>query len=93
MIVPQYVNTVKINGTVMFPNTVLYQKGKRLKYYISQAGGYGQRAQKNKALRGVYEWNGCTVKGGSSKHIQPDAKSLCRTNRIKRDVAGRNNWA
>ena len=76
MIVPQYVNTVKINGTVMFPNTVLYQKGKRLKYYISQAGGYGQRAQKNKAY--VVYMNGTVaqLKGGSSKHIQPGCEII-----------------
>nr|WP_321522425.1 SLBB domain-containing protein [uncultured Macellibacteroides sp.] len=76
LIVPQYVNTVKINGTVMFPNTVLYQKGKRLKYYISQAGGYGQRAQKNKAY--VVYMNGTVaqLKGGSSKHIQPGCEII-----------------
>ena len=76
LIVPQYVNTVKINGTVMFPNTVLYQKGKRLKYYINQAGGYGQRAQKNKAY--VVYMNGTVaqLKGGSSKHIQPGCEII-----------------
>lgn len=76
LIVPQYVNTVKINGTVMFPNTVLFQKGKRLKYYINQAGGYGQRAQKNKAY--VVYMNGTVaqLKGGSSKHIQPGCEII-----------------
>lgn len=76
LIVPQYVNTVKINGTVMFPNTVLYQKGKRLKHYINQAGGYGQRAQKNKVY--VVYMNGTVaqVKGGSSKYIQPGCEII-----------------
>ena len=76
LIVPQYVNTVKINGTVMFPNTVLYQKGKRLKHYINQAGGFGQRAQKNKVY--VVYMNGTVaqVKGGSSKYIQPGCEII-----------------
>ena len=76
LFVPQYVNTVKINGTVMFPNTVLYQKGKRLKHYINQAGGFGQRAQKNKVY--VVYMNGTVaqVKGGSSKYIQPGCEII-----------------
>lgn len=39
LFVPEYVSTVKINGAVMYPNTVLYKKGESLKYYINQAGG------------------------------------------------------
>lgn len=76
LFVPQYVNTVKINGTVMFPNTVLYEKGKRLNHYINQAGGYGQRAQINKVY--VVYMNGTVaqVKGGSSKYIQPGCEII-----------------
>ena len=76
LFVPQYVNTVKINGTVMFPNTVLYEKGKRLNHYINQAGGYGQRAHKNKVY--VVYMNGTVaqVKGGSSKYIQPGCEII-----------------
>jgi len=76
LVVPQYVNTVKINGTVMFPNTVLYEKGERLSHYINQAGGYGQRAQKNKVY--VVYMNGTVarVKGGSSKAIQPGCEII-----------------
>ena len=46
LIVPQYSATVKINGEVMYPNTVGYQKGKKASYYIEQAGGYSSRAKK-----------------------------------------------
>ena len=46
--IPEYVNTVKISGSVMYPNTVVYQKGKNLKFYINQAGGYGNMAKKKK---------------------------------------------
>jgi protein involved in polysaccharide export with SLBB domain len=76
LIVPQYVNTVKINGTVMFPNTVLYQKGKRLKHYINQAGGFGQRAQKNKVYVVYMNKTVAQVKGGSSKYIQPGCEII-----------------
>lgn len=38
LIVPEYVSTVKINGDVMCPNTTVYMKDKRVKYYIAQAG-------------------------------------------------------
>ena len=31
------------------PNTVSFEDGKTLKYYIEQAGGYGFRAKKSKA--------------------------------------------
>ena len=41
IIVPQYINTVKISGDVLYPNTVLYKKGEKAKYYVNQAGGFG----------------------------------------------------
>lgn len=49
LIVPEMVNTVRVNGAVMYPNTVLYQKGRKLKHYVSQSGGYGNRAKRNRA--------------------------------------------
>lgn len=48
LFVPEYVSTVKINGAVMYPNTVLYKKGENLRYYINQAGGFGNGAKKRK---------------------------------------------
>jgi protein involved in polysaccharide export with SLBB domain len=44
--VPTYNNTVRISGAVMYPNSVSYISGKKLKYYIDQAGGYGNRAKR-----------------------------------------------
>lgn len=46
LIIPQFENTVKINGEVLFPNTVTYIEGKRFSYYINQAGGYSRGAHK-----------------------------------------------
>lgn len=48
LIVPQFSNTVKMSGEVMYANTVAYQKGRRLNYYLDQAGGYGDEAKKSK---------------------------------------------
>ena len=48
LIIPQFSNTVKISGNVIYPNTVTYKEGESLKYYIEQAGGYGQNAKKSK---------------------------------------------
>lgn len=49
IVVPEYLSTVKINGEVMYPNTVGYIKGKRASYYIDQAGGYTDKAKKSRA--------------------------------------------
>ena len=69
--VPEYVNTVKISGAVMMDNTVTYQEGKSVKYYLSQAGGYSQNAKKSKKF--IIYMNGqiAEVKGNGSKQIEP----------------------
>ena len=48
--IPEYINTVKVSGAVMYPNTVLYQEGENLKYYINRAGGFGNSARKHKVF-------------------------------------------
>ncbi len=47
--IPEFTNTVKISGAVMYPNTVSYVEGKKVRYYIEQAGGFGNEAKKSKA--------------------------------------------
>ena len=49
LIVPRFNNTVRISGDVNLPNTVAFEKGKDYKYYIEQAGGFGDRAKKRNA--------------------------------------------
>ena len=44
--IPQYVNTVKITGAVLYPTTTTYNGSQKLKNYIYQAGGYVQSARK-----------------------------------------------
>ena len=45
LFVPEFVSTVKISGAVMYPNTVLYKEGEGWKYYVNQAGGFGNDAK------------------------------------------------
>lgn len=50
IIIPEYNNTIQIRGGVRMPNTVTYDPSKNLKYYIKEAGGYGERAKKSGAF-------------------------------------------
>ena len=69
IIVPEYTNTVKISGDVMFPNTVSYQAGKSVKYYINQAGGWGNRAKKSHTY--IIYMNGTVARIGYGTKIEP----------------------
>ena len=69
LIVPQYNGTVKINGAVMYANTVSYEKGKRASYYIDQAGGFASDAVKNKAY--IIYMNGKVAKVSHGAKVQP----------------------
>ncbi len=69
IIVPQYNSTVKINGEVMYPNTVGYQKGKNVNYYIDQAGGFSSKAKKGRTY--IIYMNGMVAKVGHKVKPQP----------------------
>lgn len=69
--IPEFVNTVKISGSVMYPNTVAWEKGAKLKHYINMAGGYGNMAKKKKAYIIYLNGTVARVKRGDSKLIQP----------------------
>ncbi len=85
LFVPEHISTVKINGAVMYPNTVTFKKGKSLKYYINQAGGFGNRAKKRKVY--VVYLNGTVSRVRlSSKAIEPGCEIIVpskeRSNRM-----------
>ena len=69
LIVPQYTATVKINGEVMYPNTVGYQQGKKAKYYINQAGGYSNKAKKSQTY--IIYMNGTIAKVSEGARPMP----------------------
>ena len=72
--VPQEQSTVKITGDVMFPNAVVYEPGKKLSYYIDQAGGYGQQAKKGKAF--IVYLNGTVAKAKKNTPIEPGCQII-----------------
>ena len=69
--IPEFVKTVKISGSVMYPNTVAWEKGAKLKYYINMAGGYGNMAKKKKAYIIYLNGTVARAKRSSGKLIQP----------------------
>ena len=68
LILPQYTSTVKVNGAVMYPNTVSYIKGKGVGYYVNAAGGYSRNARKSGAY--VIYMNGMVSKSSKAK-VEP----------------------
>lgn len=83
LFIPEFDNTVKINGAVMFPNTVLYQKGMTLQDYVNQAGGFSDLAQKKRVY--IVYMNGMTAKAkGSSKSLlKPGCEIVVPTKEVK----------
>ena len=83
IIVPQYTGTVKISGEVMHPNSVAYEMGKNVSYYIDQAGGFGSLAKKRQAY--IIYMNGKVAKVNHKAKPMPGceivvpSKSITRT--------------
>ena len=71
--VPKELETVKVVGEVLNPNNVVYVKGKSLKYYVNQAGGFTDNALKKRVF--VQYANGA-VKGkdGGYPEVKPGAE-------------------
>ena len=76
LVIPELVNTVKVNGAVMMPNTVSYKEGESVKYYLSQAGGFSNSARRSKAF--IIYMNGqvAKVKGSGKKQIEPGCEII-----------------
>lgn len=69
IIVPRYDATVKINGEVMYPNTVAYRKGKSASWYIDQAGGFTSKGKKSQTY--IIYMNGTVAKAGHNAKPEP----------------------
>lgn len=87
LFIPEYINTVKISGAVMYPNTVLYKRGESLRYYINQAGGYGNLAKKEKAY--VVYMNGTVsrLKSRDKKAIEPGCEIIVPSKEEKKRMS------
>ena len=88
LIIPEYNGTVKISGNVLFPNTVAYMAGENWKYYINQAGGFGDRSKKSKTYI-VYQ-NGTVSQVGKGK-VEPGCEIIV-PRKGKRDMSNLMQW-
>lgn len=77
IIVPEFISTVKVSGDVMFPNTVSFNKGKNYKWYVNQAGGFGNRAKKRKSW--VIYPNGTMSQVNHGAKIEPGCEIVVPT--------------
>ncbi|MDD6854259.1 MAG: SLBB domain-containing protein [Prevotella sp.] len=75
--IPQYNGTVKINGAVMYPNSVGYVEGKSVSYYIDQAGGFASNAKKRNTY--ILYMNGMVAKVGHNAKVRPGCEIVVPT--------------
>ena len=73
LIVPEKTTTVRVQGEVMYPNTVHYISGKPVGYYVRQAGGYSEASRRSKVY--VLYMNG-TVATGASARVEPGCEII-----------------
>ena len=87
LIVPQYSNTVKVSGDVMYANTVAYKKGKSLKYYLNQAGGYNMNASKKNVY--IVYMNGMVSKPRKTSRsvVEPGCEIVVPTKEERRKMS------
>lgn len=88
LVVPEYNGTVKIYGNVRYPNTVAYKKGESWKYYVNQAGGFGNRSKKSHTYI-IYQ-NGTVSLVGKGK-VEPGCEIIV-PQKDKRDMTSLMQW-
>ena len=76
LVIPEFTNTVKISGDVMYPNVVAYNQNMTVKDYIIMAGGYADTAKRTKAY--VVYMNGTVAKARkmSSNVVEPGCEII-----------------
>lgn len=74
IIVPEFTSTVKISGDVMSPTTIAYREGKGVRYYIDQAGGWGNRAKKSNTF--IVYMNGTRERVGYKTKPMPGCEII-----------------
>lgn len=77
IIVPEYTNTVKVSGNVLYPNTIAYKKGRGARYYVNQAGGWGSRAKKGSTY--IVHMNGTVNQMGKGEKPTPGSEVIVPT--------------
>lgn len=89
IIIPQLNTTVKINGEVLYPNSVTFKEGKGYLYYINEAGGFTKESVKRKSY--IIYANGHVSKA-SKGHIEPGCEIVVPTKVHKHDASDTMKW-
>lgn len=82
--IPEYNPIVRVSGEVMFPNSMFYVSGKNYKYYVNQAGGFGNRAKKSKAFIVYQNGKASLVKDGAKP--EPGCEIVIPSKKRKKGV-------
>jgi protein involved in polysaccharide export with SLBB domain len=77
IVVPRYDGTVKINGEVLYPNTVYYKEGKNTNYYINLAGGTTSTGKKSMTV--IIYMNGMVARADRKHKPQPGCQIVVPT--------------
>lgn len=85
IVVPRYDGTVKINGEVLYPNTVRFKEGKDAKYYIDLAGGTTSTAKKSRTI--IIYMNGMVAKANSKHKPKPGCQIVVPTKHKSRGMS------
>jgi protein involved in polysaccharide export with SLBB domain len=85
IVVPEYTNTVTVNGEVLYPNTITFKKGKNADYYIQQAGGYSSTGKKSKTF--IVYANGTVAKADRSHKPEPGCQIVVPTKSTKKGMS------
>lgn len=89
IVVPRFDATVKINGEVLFPNTVYFKEGKSTDYYIELAGGTTSSAKKSKTI--IIYMNGMVARADSKHKPAPGCQIVVPTKK-QRQAFGLQQW-
>ncbi|WP_033147761.1 SLBB domain-containing protein [Prevotella sp. P6B1] len=89
IVVPRYDGTVKINGEVLYPNTVRFKENKDAKYYINLAGGTTSTAKKSQTI--IIYMNGMVAKADRKHKPRPGCQIVVPTKRARRGL-GLQEW-
>ena len=84
IIVPRYDGTVKINGEVLYPNTVRFKEGKNAKYYIDLAGGTTSTAKESQTI--IIYMNGMVARADRKHKPRPGCQIVVPTKRKGRSL-------
>jgi len=77
IIVPRYDGTVKINGEVLYPNTVYFKEGKNTDYYINLAGGTTSTGKKSMTV--IIYMNGMVARADHKHKPRPGCQIVVPT--------------